>query len=133
MRTLVGYLKGLVYALRRRRNTRRPNINSLNNRLLYEHIKNLNGRNLAQMMATSKKYRNFIQADPRLMARINQAKRNVTRQRINRMVNQITTQMGNNWTPSPRSVERIVQRAMIRNNHPLNNEQIWDIFMNVLH
>jgi hypothetical protein len=133
MRTLVGYLKGLVYALRRRRNTRRPNITSLNNRLLYEHIKNLNGRNLAQMMATSKKYRNFIQADPRLMARINQAKRNVTRQRINRMVNQITTQMGNNWTPSPRSVERIVQRAMIRNNHPLNNEQIWDIFMNVLH
>ena len=141
MRTLAGYLKGLRYALRRLRNGRRPpppmNINSLNNAMLYEHLRTLNGRNLARMMATSRKYRNFIRADPRLMARINQARiqanRNLTRRRINARVAHIATTWGPNWALEPQHINHVVHLAMARNNHPLNNNQIMQIIFNVMH
>lgn len=132
MRTLATYLKGLVYALRRRRNTRQPpppmNINSLNNAMLYEHLRTLNGRNLARMMATSRKYRNFIQADPRLMAKINQAKRNVTRGRIRlevgiRRRRYVIGRLPLNQT----RIDRLFHLAMLRDNHPLTRQEISGI------
>jgi hypothetical protein len=129
-----GLIKGLRYAFRRRRNTRRPNINSLNNRLLYEHIKNLNGRNLARLMMTSRKFRNFIRGDTRLMAKINQAKRNVTRRRIIQY-SRIADPRG--WPPhrlfwvDAGVRRRAINQAMLYNNHPLTITQISRIVNNL--
>jgi uncharacterized protein YicC (UPF0701 family) len=104
------------------------NINSLNNAMLYEHLRTLNGRNLARMMATSRKYRNFIQADPRLMAKINQAKRNVTRGRIRlevgiRRRRYVIGRLPLNQT----RIDRLFHLAMLRDNHPLTRQEISGI------
>lgn len=128
-------------ALRRIRNIIRPPppppINSLNAAMLYEHLRTLNGRSLARMMATSKKYRNFIRADPRLMARVNQARnraaRNLTRQRINAQVQHIAINWGPNWALEQNHINQVVQQAMARNNHPLTNNQVMQIIFAVMH
>ena len=133
MITLAGYLKGLMYSLRRRRNTRRPtSVNNLNNAALYEFLVSLNGRNLARMMATSRKYRNFIQADPRLMAKINQAKRNVTRGRIRLEVGiRRRRYMPGRLPLTNNRIRQVINRAMLRDNHPLTRQEILGIIHSV--
>jgi hypothetical protein len=108
------------------------NINSLNNAMLYEHLRTLNGRNLARMMATSRKYRNFIRADPRLMARINQTKRNITRERINQEVAAVAAIGHGQWALRPQHVNILVNRAMRRVNHPLTRQEIFRIIHNIM-
>lgn len=126
-------LVGGYTLLRRRYPSRLTTLNNLNNSVLYQQFNRFNGKQLAQMMTTSTKYRNFIRAHPQLMAKINRAKRNITRQRINNQVAQIATWGQGEWALRPNNIRRVVNIAMARNNHPLSTHQIGQIVMNVMH
>lgn len=63
-------------------------MNNLNSTALYRQLSNLNGTDLARMMTVSKKYRNFIQANSRLMSKVSRnMQKKILRQTINKIIN----------------------------------------------
>lgn len=141
MTTKRNFLRGLLlgaglvggYTLLRRRRRPSRSLNNLSNSELYPVLNSFNGKKLAQMMTTSTRYRNFIRNHPQLMAKINQAKRNITRQRINNQVADIATWNQGRWALEPRHVRQVMNTAMARNNHPLSNQQIGQIIWAIMH
>ena len=68
------------------------------------------------------------------MAKINnQRRRSITRQRINNQLAWIATWGNGEWALRPHHVREVVNRAMARNNHPLENHQIGRIIFYVMH
>lgn len=63
-------------------------MNNLNSATLYRQLSNLNGTDLARMMATSKKYRNFIRANNRLASKVTRSMRKkILQEIVQRIIN----------------------------------------------
>jgi hypothetical protein len=106
------------------RAARRTKLNNMPNAQLGSIFNSLNGAELARMKTTSKRYRNYINSRPDLVARVNLARRkHITRGHV---LAEIRLTNGTMFQLNQENKNRFMRHIMNRpgNNHPLTRLQI---------
>lgn len=125
MNSYVKRLLTLMKALRRHKLNNERSVNKLNNSILYAVLSPMNGKELARMMATSTRYRNFIKNHPVLRRRVVNSRKNITMKHVQEHIREIL----NNapfWAYTPNNQREIINHIMAlpNNVHPLTLDQV---------
>jgi len=108
------------------------NISSVHDSDIYQILSRASGHELGRMMTTSKRYRNIIRENPNLMRRIQNAKRNVTKKRIENVIGELNNTLFALNPVNQRRIKNYIMQGRYYT-HPLPYENIRRIFFNVFH